>query len=338
PIELTQPSRNGELSCRHSPNPMLYIFHGPDDFSRAKKIAELKTALGDPSTADLNITLLDGQGLTLGQLRQDADALPFLAARRLVIVTGYLAYLEGKPAELSALLGYVAHLPPSTDLVLVETGSLPRQHPILNVGGQVEYFGELDRHNLPAWIIKRAGEYSAAIEPGAAELLGRRVGTDLRALNNEIDKLVLYVNGERPINQADVELLAPYVEEAEQFGLSNAIGQRDARRAYDQLRKELDEGKNPMALMGSIAAQVRALLEVKDLAEQGLSPAEIARAKGWKSDYAAKMRLKEASRFSAARLEQILELLLEFDLAIKTGRMDQLLALDTLIARLCIGQ
>jgi DNA polymerase III delta subunit len=35
------------------------------------------------------------------------------------------------------------------------------------------------------------------------------------------------------------------------------------------------------------------------------------------------------------RLEQILEMLLELDLAIKTGRMDSLLALDTLIARLC---
>ena len=56
---------------------MLYIFHGPDDFSRADKIAELKAALGDPSTAGMNITLLDGQALTLSQLRQDADAMPF---------------------------------------------------------------------------------------------------------------------------------------------------------------------------------------------------------------------------------------------------------------------
>ncbi len=314
---------------------MLYIFHGPDDFTRAERIAELKASLGDPSLADLNMTLLDGTGLTLSQLRQAADAMPFLAARRLVIVTGYLAYLGSKKEDVQALLDYVAQLAPSTDLVLVETESLPRQHPLLKAGGQAENFGELDRHNLQGWIIRRVGERGAAIEPSAAEMLGRLVGPDLRALNNEIEKLVLYLNGERPIRQAEVELLVPYVEEAEQFGLSNAIGQRDARRAYDQLRKELDEGKNPMAILGSIAAQVRALLEVKDLAEQGLSPAEIARSKGWKSDYAAKMRLKEAARFSTARLEQILELLLEFDLAIKTGRMDQLLALDTLIARLC---
>jgi len=320
---------------------MLYIFHGPDDFSRADRLAGLKAALGDPSTADMNITQLDGQALTLSQLRQDADAMPFLAPRRVVIVTGYLAYLSNRQEELQALLDYLQQLSPTTDLVLVENEALPRQHPVLKVAaaveGEVVHFGELSRNNLQPWIVKRVKAHGADIEPGAAGMLGRLVGADLRALNNEIEKLVLYVNGERPISQADVELLVPYVEEAAQFGLSNAIGQRDARRAYDQLRKELDEGKNPMAILGSIAAQIRALLEVKDMAERGMSPAQIAKAKGWRSDYAAKMRLKEASRFTTARLEQILEMLLELDLAIKTGRIDNTLALDTLIARLCVG-
>jgi DNA polymerase III delta subunit len=77
------------------------------------------------------------------------------------------------------------------------------------------------------------------------------------------------------------------------------------------------------------------LLEVKDMAERGMSPLEIARVKGWRSDYPAKMRLREASNFSLARLEQVLELLLETDLQIKTGRIDSLLALDSLVARLC---
>jgi DNA polymerase-3 subunit delta len=166
-------------------------------------------------------------------------------------------------------------------------------------------------------------------------MLGRLVGPNLRILNNEIEKLTLYVNGQRPIQVADVELLVPYREEAEKFGLSNAIGQRNARRAYDQLRKELDEGQNPMAILHSIAAQVRALIEVKDMAERGLSPAEIAAAKGWRSDYAAKMRLREAANFSMRRLEEILEILLETDVEIKSGRLEAALALDILIARLC---
>lgn len=318
---------------------MLYIFHGPDDFTRAEKITELKAALGDSSTAELNVSTLDGQGLTLGDIRRDADAMPFLAPKRLVIVTGYLSYLDNRQEELQALLDYLSNLSPTTDLVLVENESLPKQHPVLKAAVAVEsniiYFGELNKHDLQSWIIKRAREHGATIEPGAADILGRLVGTDLRALDNEIEKLALYVTDQRPISKADIELLVPYTEEAELFGMSNAIGQRDARRAYDQLRKELDEGRNPMAILGSITAQIRALIEVKDMADRGMSAREIANLKGWKSDYAATMRLREAANFSMVRLEQIFEMLLETDLAIKTGRIDHMLALDTLIARLC---
>jgi DNA polymerase-3 subunit delta len=316
---------------------MLYILHGPDDFSRSEVIAQLKASLGDPAMADLSITVLDGHGLTLNEMRHHADAVPFMTPKRLVIVNGYLSFVTGKAEELQALIEYVEHLPSTTDLVLVERESLAARHPLLKSGveAKVTHFAGLDKNNLRPWIIKQAQSFGVTIEPNAADLLGRLVGPNLRSLNNEIEKLTLYVNEQRPIKKTDVELLVPYTEEAERFGMSNAIGRRDARRAYDQLCKELDEGKHPMAILGSIAAQIRALIEVKDMAERGLRPAEIAQAKGWRSDYAAQARLREAANFSMTRLEQILEMLLELDLAIKTGRMDSLLALDTLIARLC---
>lgn len=317
--------------------PMLYIFHGPDDFSRAAKIAKLKAELGDPSTVDLNSTTLDGPGLRLSDIRHHADAMPFLAARRLVILTNYVAYLSNKPKELEMFVAYVTHLAPTTDLVLVEQEVLERRHPLLQVAGEAGtvHFAGLDKNNVQAWLIKRAQTLGGTIEPNAAHLLGRLVGPELRTLNNELEKLTLYVKGQRPIQTTDIELLVPYTEEAERFGMSNAIGQRNAQKAYDQLYKELDEGKNPMVILAGIAAQIRSLIEVKDMAERNMTPTDIAQAKGWRSDYAAKMRLREAAHFSMARLEEIMELLLEFDLAIKTGRMDSLVALDLLVARLC---
>ncbi len=319
---------------------MLYVFHGPDDFSQTEELAKLKASLGHPSMADLNTVTLDGQGLHLNDIRHHADAMPFLTPKRLVILSGYLSYLSGKKEELTSLMDYLPNLPPTTDLVFVERDTVDRRHGVLKLAeqsGQVHFAG-LDQKGLQPWIIKRVKQLGGVIEPSAAELLGRLVGPESRTLNNEIEKLTLYLNNERPINRADVELLVPYTEESEKFGMSNAIGQRNARKAFDQLQKELDEGKNPMAILGSIAAQIRTLLEVKDMAERGMSPADIARAKGWRSDFAAKARLKDAAKFSIARLEEILEMLLEFDLAIKTGRMDSVLALDTLIARLCIGR
>ncbi len=321
---------------------MLYIFHGPDDFTRNEKITELRAAMGDPSLADLNITALDGRELSLGDIRSHTDAMPFMADKRLVIVRDYVRQLKGRPEEIKQLVEYLGRIPPTTDLVLVENESLERGHAVLKAAAAAKAavisFAGPNKNNLHPWIIKKAQEHNATIEPGAAGFLGRLVGADLRTLDNELEKLALYVGGQRPIQKADIDLLVPYSEEAENFGLTNAIGQRNARRAYDQLRKLLDEGKHPMAILGSIAAQIRSLLEVKDMAERGLSAAEIAKKKGWKSDYPARMRLKEAARFSIPWLEEILEQLLQIDLDIKTGRVDSLLALDTLIARLCAAK
>jgi DNA polymerase-3 subunit delta len=283
--------------------------------------------------------LLEAGDLGLGEIRHHADVMPFLTDKRLVIVKGYVGSLGTKADDLKPLIDYLADLPPTTDLVLVESETLRTNHPVLKAAAsleaKVERFSGPKKNDLAGWIIKKAGDSNASIEPGAAELLGKLVGVDLRTLDKELEKLALYVGGQRPIQIADVELLVPYNEEAENFGLANAIGQRNAHKAYDQLYKLLDEGKHPMAILGSIAAQTRGLLEVKDLAERGMSPMEIANKKGWSSDYAAKMRLREAARFSTSRLEEILAMLLQIDLDIKTGRVDSRLALDTLIARLC---
>lgn len=314
---------------------MFYVFHGPDDFTRTEKITALKAALGDASLLELNLTLLDGQNVRLSDIQNQAGAMPFLAPKRLVIATGYLTVLGKKKGDLQPLLDYLPHLPPTTDLVFVEKESLDKGHPLLKAPGiEVIHFDEPEAKHLQPWLIKRAKTHGATLEREAAELLGRLVGTNLRALDNELEKLALYA-GPRPIQKADVELLTPDTEEAARFGIANAIGRRDARQAYDQLQRELDEGKNPLALLGGIVAQIRGLLEVKDMVERGLSPAEIAKAKGWRGEYAAHQRLAEANNFSITRLEQILELLLETDLAIKSGRIENHLALDLLIARLC---
>ncbi len=332
---------------------MLYILHGPDDLTRTEKITELKNALGDPVAAEMNFATLDGRTMSLSDLRQQADSMPFLSPRRLVVMSGYMEFLAPKEepgdrdmikapsptksAQWQALAAYLPHFSPTTDLVLVENKLLIATHPLLKLaeklGGQAQRLAGPDKNNLPSWIMGRAKSRGITIEAGAAQLLGQLVGVEVRTLDSELEKLALYVALARPIQRADVELLVPYTEEAENFGLSNAIGQRNARRAYDQVHKQLED-KHPLVILASITNQIRTLIEVKEMAERGMTPAEIAKTKGWKSDFAATARLKEAANFSMPRLEQTLETLLEIDVSIKTGRIDSFLALDMLIARL----
>ncbi len=322
---------------------MFYIFHGTDDFSAKEALTKLKNTLGDPDNLDLNTAELDGKSTSLGEIINNANALPFLAPHRLVIVHNYLSRFGGRAKSdtetMNKLVEALKNLPESTVLVFWDRETLKKSHPVLKFGtlhkNSVRAFNAPDKGALPRWIDQRVKQKNATIDFKAVQALASVVGDDLLNLDHEIEKLTLYVGTERAITLTDVELLCPYTADSETFAMANAIGRQDLRAALDQLHKRLEEGQNPLAILGSIGGQFRGLLEVKSMASAGLTPAQIAKEKGWRSDYAAKMRLKEANHFSLARLVQIFGILLETDIAIKTGEMEDILALDTLISRLC---
>lgn len=325
---------------------MFYIFHGPDELSRAEALARLKAQMGDPSLADLNTTTFDGQSLTLGELRQACDSLPFMSDRRLVIAHNYLTRLggPGKGGEdsktLDALADYLPTMPSTVRLMFVESETLPKSHPILKLAekheaGQIYAFNGPGRGELSGWIAKRVESKGATIERAAADALAMAVGEgDLRLLDSEIEKLATYVGNERPITSADIDLLVPYAGTANVFVMVDAIGRRDGRTALRLLHKLLDENAAPLYLLSMIVRQFRILIQVKELSAQGLATSTIAKQAGL-HPFVAEKAQRQAMNFSMGHLEVIYARLLETDLAIKTGRMEEVLAVDTLVAALC---
>src|SRR5512143_3685911 len=113
---------------------MFYILYGDNEFEISERVNDFKQKIGDDSMRDLNITVLDGRKTTLSEIQHAADAIPFLADKRLVIVDGLLTRLASRKARdddeatpagaakdfLNSLIDYVPRLPDSTRLVFVE--------------------------------------------------------------------------------------------------------------------------------------------------------------------------------------------------------------------------
>jgi DNA polymerase-3 subunit delta len=322
---------------------MFYVFHGPDELSRTEALAKLRDQMGDPSLAELNTTVLDGDSLTLGQLREVCDALPFMSDRRLVIVHNYLTRLGGggkrKGGPLDDLVDYLPTMPDSVRLIFVEAEALPKKHPVLKLAekhekGHVQAFGGPGRGELTGWVATRVEAKGATIERPAADALAVAVGDDLRLLDSEIEKLAIYVGDERPITADDVGLLVPYAGTANVFAMVDAIGRRDGRTALRLLHKLLDENAAPLYLLSMIVRQFRILIQVKELSAGGLASSTIAKRAGL-HPFVAEKAGRQAMNFSMGQLEVIYARLLETDLAIKTGQVEDVLALDTLVAALC---
>ncbi len=321
------------------PTPTFYVFHGTDELTRSERVLELRQRLGPADTADLNTVWLDGRTTTLGELRHACESIPFLADKRLVLVTGMLAPRgKGDRSRLSELTEWLPRLPETTRLIFIEEQALPDDHPILHLArehgkGYVSRFEPPEVAGLPRWVQQRAQKHGGQIEPPAATRLAQVIGADLRLLNQEIIKLVTYSGAERAVTVADVERLVPYVQQAVIFDLVDALGQRDGRAATAALQSLLNGDEAPMGILAMIVRQFRLLVQVKELSMAGENPANIARALGLHPFPAGKL-CRQAVNFNLAQLEQIYRHLLETDLQIKSGELTPELALDLLVAGL----
>ncbi len=324
---------------------MYYIFHGDDEFTRSEAVAELKAKLGDPAMADINTTVLDGRSLTLSELIHTCDAIPFMGNRRLVIVQNLLQRFDPRKGGRSeadqqlvqALRGYLPQLPETTRLIFVESKSLHGNNPILKQAlkeeqGYVREF-EVPRHGaVSRWITRRVEEKGGKIQSGAVMMLTAYGGEDLRLLDQEIEKLLIYA-GDRSITEADVRRLVPAAMESNIFAMVDALGQRDRRQAVTRLHELLEAGESPIYLLYMITRQFRILTQVKELAGQGLHQAAVQSRLGLHR-YVAQKALTQARNFSPSQLNLIYQKVLETDEAIKTGRLQPELALDMLVADL----
>lgn len=323
----------------------------------AEHVAALEAQLGDPSTASLNISRLDGRTVTLSDVQAACGAMPFLADFRLVVVEGWLTRLlsrteegevdeeaeaasprSGGPARdvMAALAGYLEELPETARLVLVERRDLPEKNIVLKATlgkpwAFVKRFDLPKGEQLVQWIQARAKAEGGAFTRDGAQALAE-AESDPRALGNEIVKLLTYVNFSRPVEAADVHALTPATAAARIFDFVDAIGQRRAKAAQAELHKLLDR-EEPLYVLGMIVRQFRFILLAKELLEARRPEAGVAAALGLHPFPAGKV-CAQSRNFSLPALEAIYHRLLACDAEIKTGQADPAAALDVLVAEL----
>ena len=330
---------------------MLYILSGQDDFSLGQSLDEIKRNLGDQATLEANTTILDGQQMTLDRLRTVAGTLPFLAERRLVIINGLLERFEprGKSRrqrkitevtsqqnEYKSLGAGISQIPDSTILVLIDR-EITSNNPLfkeLSDKAEIRSFPLLRGAKLRQWIQERVIKADSSISPQAVELLARLVGGNLWIMASEIDKLVLFTSGRR-IEEADVNSVVSYAQQANVFAMVDAILESKVGIAEQRLQWLLQGGATPAYLLTMITRQVRMIVRAKEIRKQVKSKVEIQSKLGLTSEFALRKTLEQADRYPLERIKEVYRKLLEADISIKTGKYDSELALNILIAELC---
>jgi len=330
---------------------LLYLLCGQDDFSLKEALKEIKKELGEASLLETNTSILNGQAISPGELNTVVGAAPFLAEKRLVIVTGLLGRFQsrkdaGNRRESGRIKGetnghrafkdIMENLPQSTVLVLVEE-EVGKENPLLKELPQtaiIKAFPFMKKGKLELWIRQRVAREGGRISPGAVDLLSRLVGSDLWIMSAEIAKLVLYASG-RIIEEADIKEMVGYTQEASIFTMVDAILERRIKQAVSSLSKLFESGYPYSYMLHMLARQVRLVIRLSELMNRGLAEKEIRSVLGLTKDFVWHKTRQQAKSYSLKQLKEVYGRLLDTDVAIKTSRYQGELALDILVVELC---
>jgi DNA polymerase-3 subunit delta len=334
---------------------MLHFYFGPDDFRLHEEYGRLRDSLDGDALLETNTTLLPARGLRPQELIQHLAAIPFMAEARLVVVEGLLSSLGGgQPVlrEWQPLLDVIAQLPPSNHLALLE--HVPKREQGLTLGrsvlakalralenADVKEFRELriygrggEASEVVEWVRARSRDRGVEIEQPAIQELVDLVGPNLWSLATELDKLSRYADG-RSVSAADVRALTPESADAGIFNLVDAVVEGRGGPALLLLRRMLEQGTDsPSNVRTMIARQVRNLVRAKELLEQGADQRAVGEATGVRNAFPLGKLMRQARAISRPTAEAALREMERSDHAVKTGRVEEVLALELLLTRL----
>jgi len=328
---------------------LLHVLIGEDDFSIRQVLGGIKKGIGDPTALMTNTTVLDGRQVSIEQLRNACDTVPFLSEKRLVIVEGLFERFESgnktgrkkssrqteKPEEYRAIAEGIKHLPEFTELVLLG-GRLKAGNPLLRelaAVTQIKTFPKLKQAQLNQWIMRRVKAAGGSISPQAVNLMIRFVGNDLWIMASEVDKLTLYTGGRR-IEEADIRAVVSYAQEANIFAMVDAVLEFRAGAAQELLQQLYKQGMAPAQLLVMLSRQVRIIFQIKEMRARKKPRADIQMKLGLTSDFVLRKAWDQADRYSPARIREVYHRLLETDISIKTGKLEGEVALNLLVAEL----
>jgi DNA polymerase III subunit delta len=289
----------------------LYLLFGEEDYLRdaaARLIAD--AALKDAPLREFNESSFSLVSVDVQQALAAAEQLPMMAPRRVVRVTDFSKLRE---ADEEALARYVAR-PAETAVVIFSADDLDKRRrlskTLLEACRSVE-FAPLSDAEAAAWLRDRLKQLKATVDERALRQVVALAGVGVRRLASEAEKLAVAALPGGHVTSELVDELVGRSRELSNFELTDHLVARDRRRA-------LDDGAEPVMLVGLLASSYHRLALAKDLMSRGAPEAEVFRVVQMPFSQR-KEFLATARRADAAELARRIRRIAEADVALKTS-------------------
>ena len=207
----------------------------------------------DPANRDLAYAAYYADDTSPAEVVLDAQTLPFLADRRVIVVRGAERY--NSEAAAGPLLDYLASPNESTLLLMIanKIDKRTKFYKACQKSGQVIECPALVHGEVLQWLRKEARSRGLSIDSEAANALVDRSGTHLSDVENALTNVINFAGeGVDAINAEDVNAACADVAEEEIWALTDAIAASRPGDALVAFRRLSDLGKHPDEIIGTI--------------------------------------------------------------------------------------
>ena len=282
----------------------IYLIAGTDQPKIGLAVQRLRQRVtsegGSVEQLQARLADRDGEGHSGAETVSECNMLGLFGGMRLLLVTGAELWLTDKAAaDVDELARYAADPAPETVLALVAT-----ETPAGALAKLVAKTGKVLAYDLPArdgrreWVRKQAAAAGFELDVRSAARLLELAGEDAHAIASEIAKLAAWSQGQA-ITPELIDELCVLDAETPPWDLTDAVGERREADALAALGRLLDDPSGDVARwLPALARQVRQLATAQRIVERGGSSADVAKALGMRSEFAAKKLARQATRWS----------------------------------------
>ena len=292
---------------------MVITLTGSNDFLRSQALDALVRDFVAAHT-DMGLEKFDGEEATADHMRGGLQSLPFLTARKLVVLR--------EPGRQKAFAETVADtlpgIPETTDVVIVEPKLDKRLTYYKTLKKQTDFreFTELDANGLARWAAEYVKAQAGNLSSADARTLIDRLGTNQQLIQHELDKLLAY---DGHITRQTIELLTERLPQSTIFELCDAALGGNTQRALQLYREQRALKVEPQAIIAMLAWQLHVLTVVK--AGSPRSAEDIAR-EARLNPFVVRKSQSLVRALSLPRLKQLVGELLRLDVRLKRVAID----------------
>ena len=319
----------------------IYLFTGPEEYTKREALAALRNALLPPGLEALNEAVLED--CAAQEIIASAETLPVMCDRRIVVVRDWFPLKPGKgkneETDVECISDWLQN-PPETCILIfymsVEMDGRKKLSTMLKkMKGYVE-FGRLSGAVLMKWCNQHLRKTGQKLRPDAFDELTLIAGHDLVRLSGELEKLSAYVGSVTEITIEDVRAVVAPAAEYSVFVILDHLLSGRLTEATETVNRVLQTEPSVIRLISMFANQLRIDAHMKYALEGNRNMAQVTKALNV-SEYRARHILRQIRPMSAKTLEEGYLRCVKADFEIKSGRIRDRAALDKLMLEIAIA-